>query len=219
MCGASLSLLQAKLEEKKGALEPHQNDHGFFKSLFSAKESRPQPKEALLVEHCELVCKFLKGRMGRLTEKIELYKQRKQSRTSSTTIRQRHVSTMLPMTTTLSSLSSSTSTPVSTTDALQLQLQLENSQLTSQLFSDLATTETTILHIARLQSTLQSHLEMQHDLTCRLFEESEQVDGDLGKGNKYLKRAAQDSLIGRKILVLLMLGASIILLLLHYLKQ
>ena len=182
--------------------------------------------------------------MGRVTERIEAYKQRRgktkiiaSSAVSNTQLRHRssvisgsgssHVNSYTSTSGNVSyangqDTTAFTSNPTSspnTSTTLQAQLQLENSQMTSELLSELASTESAILHLARLQSTIQSHLELQHDLTCRLFEESEQVDGEVGRGNQYLRRAAEDSSMGRKVLVILMLSASIILLLLHFLKQ
>lgn len=99
-----------------------------------------------------------------------------------------------------------------------LQLQVENSQLSAELFSTLAATESSILHLARLQSTLQSHLQLQHDLTLRLCDESAVVEAEVRKGNQFLRRAGESSSMGRRVLVVMMLGASVVLLLLHYLK-
>lgn len=256
-------MLQRRLTEHRIDTSAEQRT-GLLTSLLSWRvPQRPVASEQLLLEHCELVCRFLKAKTGKLTERVETYKQRSRSSQlasigGSCTVRQRLISdsrssntgknssdpvsldangsfatgsrftfsSKLPtdgrsiVNNKLAKDDGSPSTHPANTEPnrLQLQLQLENSELASDLLNTLAATESAVLHLARLQAALQSHLDTQHDLACRLFEESTAVEGDVDRGNRYLRGSAEGSSAARRILVAMMLMASLILLLLHYLK-
>ena len=102
-------------------------------------------------------------------------------------------------------------------------LQVENTRMLEEmsrgLFETLNTTESQVLEISRLQATLQSHLTVQHDLTCRLFEDSISTVEDTKKGNEYLRRSGKEGSLMRKFLVTLILFMSLLLLLLHYFNK
>ena len=176
--------------------------------------------------------------MGWLTEELESYKTRKRNRESLLKLKnseqkytsdykpydQSEVSTTRATRATTTKTTSSTTTTSSTSSGSpgqsQMQLQVENDRMLEEmsrgLFETLSTTESQVLEIARLQSTLQSHLNVQHDLTCRLFDDSIRTIEDTRKGNDYLKRSGKDGSSMRKFLVGLILGMSLLLLMLHY---
>ena len=182
----------------------------------------------LLLQHCQIVLEILENSIGRLTESLESYKKRMKrperiqldlqpewKRTfKPETISSNPPTTVLPST---HSAPSSPTTPPTHTEQAML-LERENSQLFSEMTSQLASIESQILTISRLQSTLTTHLRTQHEATQQLFSQSESVHADLQRGNELLKRVRDDGSLGRRILVFLILGASLVLLLLHYLK-
>ena len=108
-------------------------------------------------------------------------------------------------------------------DQVMTMLKVENTRMIEEmsrgLFETLNTTESQVLEISRLQATLQSHLTVQHDLTCRLFEDSVATVNDTKKGNEYLKKNGKDGSLMRTFLVSLILGMSLLLLLLHYFNK
>jgi syntaxin 18 len=104
-----------------------------------------------------------------------------------------------------------------------LLLQVENDRLLEEmsrgLFESLSSTETQVLELARLQATLQNHLTHQHDLTCRLFEDSITSVEETRRGNEYLRRNRESGATMRKFLVAAILGLSALLLMLHYFNK
>lgn len=232
----NISIMRKKLEEfKEGTMKPTDGS-SFFSKLFNSNNNNNDDvlTSKPILEHCRLVILFLESRIGRITEDLESYKLRKRNREKLLSVQQEKKPTY-----TMGTLGNSASkadivntatntlnntTPTNTTNDLTMSmLQVENTRMIEEmsrgLFETLSSTETQILEISRLQSTLQSHLSMQHDLTCRLFEDSITTVQDTRKGNEYLKKTGKDSSTMRKFLVTLILSMSLLLLLLHYFNK
>lgn len=222
--------MRKKLEEFKDE-KVKQTDGGssFFSKLFNSTSNNVTNP---ILEHVRLVILFLESRIGRITEDLESYKLRKKNREKLLSIQEEKNSytSTLGNKATLNTLG----TTGNTTNALNIttntlndltmsMLQVENTRMIEEmsrgLFETLSSTETQILELSRLQSTLQSHLSMQHDLTCRLFEDSITTVQDTKKGNEYLRKTGKDSSTMRKFLVTLILSMSLLLLLLHYFNK
>jgi hypothetical protein len=101
----------------------------------------------------------------------------------------------------------------------QILLQTENTHLVEELLGSLASTESQVLEIARLQAALSAHLAAQFHLTARIFEESVEASEDTRKGNAHLRRAGNDSAFGRRAFVAVVCSLALVLLLLHYFRQ
>lgn len=181
-----------------------------------------------IYEHLRLVLSFLEIRVGRLTEEMETYKTRRRNRESlmnPNSIRSNKPSTSISARNSSPSPSAITGTGNGTSgnDQVMSMLQVENTRMLEEmsrgLFETLSTTESQVLELSRLQSTLQSHLTIQHDLTCRLFDDSlTTVDATI-KANDYLRRSGKEGSVMRKFLVAMILGMSLLLLLLHYFNK
>lgn len=215
ICSMNISVLKQRLEDFKNKTISSNKPDYFFSKLFQSKII--SLVDDPILEHCRLVVLFLEGRVGRITEDFESYKTRKKNREKmlyTPGIEKKRVAAVY----TPPAISKS-----STNDETMSMLQVENTRMIEEmsrgLLEALSSTESQILEIARLQSTLQSHLSMQHDLTCRLFEDSISTVQDTRKGNEYLKKSGKDSSTMRKFLVFLILLMSLLLLLLHYFNK
>lgn len=179
-----------------------------------------------IYEHLLLVLSFLEIRVGRLTEEMETYKTRRRNRESlmnPNSIRSNKPSTNIIARNTSPSAITGTANGTSGNDQVTSMLQVENTRMLEEmsrgLFETLSTTESQVLELSRLQSTLQSHLTIQHDLTCRLFDDSLTTVDATVKANDYLRRSGKEGSVMRKFLVAMILGMSLLLLLLHYFNK
>lgn len=217
-----------RLEDFKASSMQKSEKSSMFSKLFQSNTS-PITQDPVL-EHCRLVLLFLEGRVGRITEDLEAYKSRKKNREkllytndNSRNINKSPTYQSKAVLSDSSSAMSAGSSSAALSDPNMAMLQVENSRMLEEmsrgLFETLSSTETQILEISRLQATLQNHLSMQHDLTCRLFEDSVTTIEDTKKGNEYLKKSGKESSTMRRFLVTLILGMSILLLLLHYFNK
>ena len=242
ICSMNVSIMKKKLEEFKEEKVKILKTSSFLLKLFKPPILNSNP----ILEHCKLVILFLESRIGRITEDLEIYKLRKRNRekilmssqeskkstggyagggytggyTGGYSTGQGHAIGQGHTTTFTNNVNVDTPTPTPSANAM---LQMENTRMIEEisrgLFETLSTTETQILEISRLQTTLQSHLSIQHDLTCRLFDDSITTVQDTQKGNEYLKKTGNDSSTMRKFLVTLILSMSLLLLLLHYFNK
>lgn len=229
----NISIMRKKLEEFKDEKVKQTDGSSFFSKLFN---SNPNIVTNPILEHVRLVILFLESRIGRITEDLESYKLRKKNREKLLSIQEEKNSytstfgnkvtlgTSVNTTNTHNTTTNAHNTTTNTLNDLTMSmLQVENTRMIEEmsrgLFETLSSTETQILELSRLQSTLQSHLSMQHDLTCRLFEDSITTVQDTKKGNEYLRKTGKDSSTMRKFLVTLILSMSLLLLLLHYFNK
>ena len=215
-----------KEKEESGRRRGKINDVGsMFTSWFKGpSEDVDELSHHPIHEHLRLILSFLEGRVGRITEDLEVYKARR--RTREMLMNQSTISKPIKPTPASASFSSYTNTNQSVNapnDQVMSMLQVENTKMLEEmsrgLFETLNTTESQVLELSRLQATLQNHLTIQHDLTCRLFEDSITTVEDTKKGNEYLRRSGKDGSLMRKFLVALILGMSLLLLLLHYFNK
>lgn len=192
-----------------------------------------------LLEHCKLVLFFLESRIGRISSELAGHEERRREREMllsrsgymgygsginasgyGSGMSSKQSSGNPFVNDTNSNVHANDHPSHSSKNCQQEQLQLENSKMIEEmsrgLFETLSTTETQILEISRLQSTLQTHLTIQHDQTLRLFEESLSTVSETRKGNEYLRRSGKDGSMMRKFLVSLILILSLLLLFLHY---
>ena len=207
----------------KGRKETYSSVGSLFTSWFKGpSEDTAESSHHPVFEHLRLVLSFLKIRVGRITEEMEAYKTRRRNRellmnqsSNRTTLKP-----AVPIRNPLNPVNTGAS---SADDQVMTMLQVENTRMIEEmsrgLFETLNTTESQVLEISRLQATLQSHLTVQHDLTCRLFEDSVATVNDTKKGNEYLKKNGKDGSLMRTFLVSLILGMSLLLLLLHYFNK
>lgn len=223
----NISILSKKLQSEIGSKQNNPKSKGFFSSWISREAQQAGQQPHPILEHCKLVLTFLEGRVGRMTEELEAIKTRKKNRESILSgnsngsmngIKKQYTSTMP------TSTSPSTNNSNNPVDGQIMQmLQVENSRMIEEmsrgLFETLSSTESQVLEISRLQATLQNHLTVQHDLTCRLFEDSVTTVEDTRKGNEYLRKSGKDGSLMRKFLVGLILGMSVLLLLLHHFNK
>ena len=223
ICSMNISIMRKRLEDFKTETEAEKENLSIFKKLFQSSD-RTKTTDSIL-EHCRLVILFLESRVGRITEDLETHKTRKKNRDrllyeQNRTIDVTYKDYLNSNQSTNNNTISSTNTNNTNDNML---LQVENTRMIEEmsrgLFETLSSTETQILEISRLQSTLQSHLTMQHDLTCRLFDDSVTTVQETQKGNEYLKRTGKESSTMRKFLVTLILLMSLLLLLLHYFNK
>lgn len=208
-----------RLEDFKTSSKQQKDENSsMFSKLFQSNPISIITQDPVL-EHCRLVVQFLEGRVGRITEHVEGYKSRKKNREKLLYTNDSRVISKSP--TYQNTWSDSNSAVLS--DSNMAMLQVENTRMVEEmsrgLFETISSTETQILEISRLQATLQNHLSMQHDLTCRLFEDSVTTIQDTQKGNEYLKKSGKESSTMRRFLVILILGMSLLLLLLHYFNK
>ena len=220
----NLSILRNRLsdlESEIGNKNKKQKSEGFISSWFSTQTSpqiqnRPNP----MTEHCRLVLSFLEGRIGRVSEDFESFKRRQKNRENILNSVQKIDGTPKKIIKSIPLESSEYTDSTTNQYQTQTQLQLENSEMIEEmsrgLFETLSTTESQVLEISRLQTTLQSHLSIQYDQTCRLFEDSQATFRETKRGNEYLKKSREDSSVMRRFLVGLIILMSFILLLLHY---
>jgi hypothetical protein len=213
------SILKSRQAKAKEANDANDNSFSWWKS-----KNKNSSADSSISEHCRLVVLFLEGRIGRVTEDLERHRQRRRERDNFMFINDKNSKS-------LNALSASASAINTTTESCsdrnnvngQLALQMENSRLieemTRGLFETLSSTESQVLEVSRLQGTLQSHLQAQHDLTCRLFEDSQTTFEETRRGNEYLKRSGKDSSLMRRFLVSLILFMTLLLVLLHYFNK
>lgn len=226
------SIMKKKLEEFKGE-HIKRLETSFLSKLFKPTTSNPIINSNPILEHCRLVILFLESRIGRITEDLEIYKLRKKNREKILSLQQESKKYTTGQATGYTGYTGSirdtrdtgyiTDAPTTPTIDANAMLQVENTRMIEEisrgLFETLSTTESQILEISRLQLTLQSHLSIQNDLTCRLFDDSMTTVQDTQKGNEYLKKTGKDSSTMRKFLVTLILSMSLLLLLLHYFNK
>lgn len=215
----NISILRKKLNEKEEE-ESNTSNKGYY-SWFTSTQQRSS-RSSPLIEHCELVLFFLESRIGRISGELDGQQRRRKERE-----RLIYSSTRIKSTSASVSKSNGHNVPYDdnsahTSSAHTTQLQLENSRMVEEmsrgLFESLNSTETQILEISRLQSTLQTHLTIQHDQTVRLFEDSISVVSETRRGNEYLRRSGKEGSAMRRFLVGLILLMSLLLLFLHYYK-
>jgi hypothetical protein len=221
ICSMNVTIMRRKLEEfEEGARNRSNSKGSFLSKLFNSSPQNFKITSKPILEHSRLVILFLEGRIGRITENLEAYKLRKRSREKLLSVKQEKEKKVVFTANTNNNINTISST---STDPKLSMLQVENTRMIEEmsrgLFETLSSTESQILEISRLQSTLQNHLSMQHDLTCRLFEDSITTAQDTQKGNEYLKKTGKDSSTMRKFLVTLILTMSLLLLLLHYFNK
>ena len=219
ICSMNVSILGKQLNNKIEYFEGKEHESSYYWP-WSLKK-KVDSKNPIIMEHCKLVLSFLQNRIGKITEDLEALKTRKKNRESL-------LNNFTKKSSNLNFRSSSSSTNTSsftttTSDNDQMMLQVENSRMIEEmsrgLLETLSTTESQVLQVSRLQSTLQSHLTVQHDLTCRLFDDSINTVQDTRKGNEYLRRAGKEGSVMRRFLVTLILGMSALILLLHYFNR
>lgn len=222
ICSMNISVLKNRQINNKEDTNESSNTWWSFR-----KNKEKRSLDTSIVDHCRLVALFLESRIGRITEDLETHKKRRNDRQKLLLSKDNS-----PVKNTFSNAKSSIIVPEATTTSTthnehhqqqQSVLQLENSRLIEEmsrgLFETLTSTESQVLEVSRLQSTLQSHLQAQHDLTCRLFEDSQVTFEETKRGNEYLKRSGKDSSLMRRFLVSLILFMTLILLMLHYFNK
>lgn len=234
ICSMNISVMRNKLQEIN-LKEQEEDDKrrrkneslgSLFTSLFKGPSTDHSNANHPILEHLRLILQFLEIRVGRGTEDLESYKTRRKNREllmNQSTIRNNIKPSFSSPTYQNASVPNNPSAKNSSDDQLMSMLQVENTRMLEEmargLFETLNTTESQVLEISRLQSTLQSHLTVQHDLTCRLFDDSITTFEDTKKGNEYLKKSAKEGSLMRKFLVALILSMSLLLLLLNYFNK
>lgn len=243
ICSMNVSILRKKLVNEESVFDNNNNDKNAKSSVYSwftqsKTLTTSTPTISPLLEHCELVLFFLESRIGRISSDLAGHEQRRKEREmllsrSTYNSNAAYNSTGYGSGMSASAKGTTNNTFINTVNTnknvdihsqshsqQQQQLQLENSRMIEEmsrgLFETLSTTESQILEISRLQSTLQTHLTIQHDQTLRLFEESLSTVTETKKGNEYLRKSGKDGSMMRKFLVSLMLLLSLLLLFLHY---
>lgn len=225
--------LQETISRRQEELLASNRNKSLFSSWFGgASEDTAETPNHPIYEHLRLVLSFLEIRVGRLTEEMEVYKARRRnrellmnpSRVSAMSMNNNNTNKMSTSTNNSITDNNTSSTGNSTkNDQVMSMLQVENTRMLEEmsrgLFETLSTTESQVLELSRLQSTLQSHLTIQHDLTCRLFDDSITTVDATAKGNEYLRRSGKEGSVMRKFLVAMILGMSLLLLLLHYFNK
>jgi len=100
-----------------------------------------------------------------------------------------------------------------------LQFEAEESELLRATQTDLEslkTAESSLLEISSLQTQLAVHLSQQSELTDKLWEEVQEVNGRVGEGNLQLKKAKERGRDSRVWLLVFLFGSSFTLLFLDY---
>jgi len=89
-------------------------------------------------------------------------------------------------------------------------------QATRTDLESLKTAESSLLEISSLQTQLAVHLSQQSELTDKLWEEVQEVNGRVGEGNLQLKKAKERGRDSRVWLLVFLFGSSFTLLFLDY---
>lgn len=215
ICTATLALLRQRLQKIREQRASHlARKQSLFRAWTGETPVEGLPTTALL-EHCELVVEYLEALNGRITEKLELHRQKQKKRAA--------LLASTPIASTYQQRPSLPPPPPSSPHEGQQLLQLENSRMVeeaaNELLGTLANTEAQVLELARLQATLQAHLHAQFLTAARIFDDSEQSVLDTQKGNTYLRKAAKDSSFGTRIFVFVVVMLAVALALMHHLRS